>query len=107
PSPRIDRRTEMTRVAALESKINVLTGQLARIRKEATVVDEMEGSITELQRTKELQEAHYKYFAATREQSRIDDELGASHISTISKIQPHSPPFSDSTKLLKVRSMIV
>ncbi len=105
--PKIDLVAETSRITALEAKIKVLTGQLAKIRKESSVVDDMEGSITELQRTKELQEAHYKYFAASREQSRIDDELGAGHISNISKIQAPSPPFRDRSKQQKMQAMVL
>jgi Mrp family chromosome partitioning ATPase len=58
-----------------------------------------------LQRTKDLQESIYKYFAASREQSRINDELGAGHISNISKIQAPSPPFRDRSKQQKMQAM--
>ena len=61
-------------------KIKVLNSALAQIRKQATAVDEMEGSITDLQRRKELQEANYKLFAANLEQSRIDEALGSQQL---------------------------
>ncbi len=98
---RIDLVAEMARVAALEAKVKTLTNQLDKIRKEATVVDVMEGSITELQRKKELEEGHYKYFMASLEQSRIDRDLGAGRVSNISRIQAPSPPFLDVSVLVK------
>ncbi len=98
---RIDLVAEMSRVAALEAKVKTLTSQLDKIRKEATVVDVMEGSITELQRKKELEEGHYKYFMASLEQSRIDRDLGAGRVSNISRIQAPSPPFRDVSVLVK------
>jgi len=104
---RLDPVVEMTRSAALDAKIKVLMGQLDKIRKQATVVDEMEGSITELQRQKELQEAHYKHFLTTLELSRIDQTFAAGHVSNINKIQAPSPPSRDSAKLEKVRAMIL
>ena len=53
---------EAARVAALQSKIKFLTGQLDQIRTNATAVYEAEGSITELQRRRELEEGQYQVF---------------------------------------------
>ena len=102
-NPRLDLTAEIAKVSALEAKIKVLTNELANIRTNATAIDMAEGSITELQRKKELEEAHYKYFAANLEQSRIDEALGAGRVSNISKIQAPSPPFKDTAKLQKIR----
>ena len=52
----IDLVAEASRVNALSAKIVVLKAQLAKVRTEATRVVEAEPSITQLQRTKELQE---------------------------------------------------
>jgi uncharacterized protein involved in exopolysaccharide biosynthesis/Mrp family chromosome partitioning ATPase len=91
---------ETTRVAivALESKLKVLTAQLERIRAEVGLVDAAEGSIVELQRKKDLEEANYRYFSSSLEQSRIGDALGANKVSNISVVQSPSPPFRDSVK---------
>jgi len=105
--PRADLVHEMARVTALESRMRTLTNQLANIRTRATTVDAMEGSITELQRKKELEEAHYKYFSANLEQSKIDEALGAGHVSNISIIQVPSPPFRDNVKMLKAQAMLL
>ena len=102
---RIDLVAEMARVPALEAKVKILTSQLDKIRKEAAVVDVMEGSITELQRKKELEEGHYKYFMASLEQSRIDRDLGAGRVSNISRIQAPSPPFRDVSVLVKAMAL--
>lgn len=100
--PRMNLSVEIARVNALASRIHVLTNQLAQVRKDAAAVDGMEGSITELQRKKELEEANYKYFSANLEQSRIDEALGAGRVSNISKIQAPSPPLRAQTKLKKM-----
>jgi uncharacterized protein involved in exopolysaccharide biosynthesis/Mrp family chromosome partitioning ATPase len=103
----LDSAAELAKVTALESKIKVLTNQLAEVRAKAAAIDTAEGSITELQRKKELEEAHYKYFSASLEQSRIDEALGAGHVSNISNVQYPSPPFQDTKKLQKARAMLL
>ena len=100
--PKVDLASEMIKVLALEAKIRVLNNQLGGIHTNASVIDLMEGSITELQRKKELEEAHYKYFSANLEQSRIDEALGAGRVSNIKEIQAPSPPYRDILKLKKI-----
>ncbi len=104
--PQLDLTTELARIAALASKIKVLNEQLERVRLDASRIDEVEGSITSLQRTKELQESHYKYFEASLEQARINEALGAGRVSNISEIQAPSPPGRDNLPLYKVMAGI-
>lgn len=102
---RADLLAETARATALQSKIKVLNGQLDSIRREAAAIDDAEGAITALQRKKELQESHYKYFSENLEQARIDEALGASKDSNISKIQAPSPPFRAASKTVKIMAM--
>jgi uncharacterized protein involved in exopolysaccharide biosynthesis/Mrp family chromosome partitioning ATPase len=97
--------TESARAKALQSKMAVLTGQLARIRKEAGSFDAAEASITELQRARQLQEKNYEYFKQNLEQSKFDQALGAGRNYNISIIQYPSPNFVVS-KLPKTMAMI-
>jgi uncharacterized protein involved in exopolysaccharide biosynthesis/Mrp family chromosome partitioning ATPase len=105
--PRLDLVTEMAKVAALESKIKVLTNQLEIVRLRAMNLDANEGAITELQRKKELEEGRYKYFWANLEQAKIDRDLGAGRMSNISVIETPTPPFRASEKLLKTQAMLL
>ncbi len=97
---------ERTRIAALDSKIDELNKQLAFIKDRSAAVDSSEASITDLQRTKELEESNYKYFMQSLESSRIDNELGPGKASNIKPVQNPSPPFRDTSKLRKVRMML-
>lgn len=106
-APKVDIASEMAKVSALEAKIKVLNNQLGAIRTNASAVDLVEGSITELQRKKELEEAHYKYFAANLEQSRIDEALGPGRVPNIKKIQLPSAPYRDLLKLKKIRLLVL
>src|SRR5579862_935609 len=100
-APAIDLNLESARIVALQAKIKVLNSQLGQIRTDAANMDASEGGIVELQRTKELDEANYRYFSANLEQARFDEALGAGKVSNISVIQNPSPPFKDGLKTLK------
>ena len=93
--------TQMARVSALQAKIKVLSEQLDKIRKESSLIYDAEGSITELQRRRDLQETQYTYFERSLEQARINDQLGAGKNANITKIQEATPAARDTRKLLK------
>jgi uncharacterized protein involved in exopolysaccharide biosynthesis/Mrp family chromosome partitioning ATPase len=101
-SPRLELVSELARVGALEAKIKVLTSQLEDIRKRAASVADAEGLIEELQRRKDLQEAHYKKFAENLAQSQLDEKLGAGKVSNISMIEEPTPPKKSQSKLSKI-----
>ena len=106
PGGTIDLTAEAARVAALQSKIKVLNSQLDGIRTEAANVDQMTPALSDLRRRKELQESNYRYYSASLEQARIDEALGAGHVSNISQIQTPSPPFRDWSKSGKIMAMV-
>ena len=101
-TPTVNLAAQAAYINALQSKIKVLTGQLEEIRTEAANVDQMEGALSELRRRKELEEANYKYYSASLEQSRIDEALGAGRVSNISQIQSPSAPYREQAKILKL-----
>lgn len=103
----IDATVVATQITALQAKIKVLTKQLDDIRAEATKVEQMEGTIVELRRKKELEEANYRYYAASREQSRINETLGNGRVSNIIQIQSPSPPFTDRSKTNKTIGLLL
>jgi len=98
----IDIPTEMARLNAMRAKIKVITAQMDSIRAQAARIGQVEGSIQELKRKKDLEEANYDYYAKSLEQSRINEALGAGKVSNISTIQFPTPPFVDRKKTLKL-----
>jgi uncharacterized protein involved in exopolysaccharide biosynthesis/Mrp family chromosome partitioning ATPase len=102
PEGQIDLATETARLNALQVKIKVLSAQLEAIRAEAAKTDQMEVTILQLMRQKELEEANYRKYAASLEQTRINDAIGMGGVSNISQIQSPSPPFSDRKKVNKI-----
>jgi uncharacterized protein involved in exopolysaccharide biosynthesis/Mrp family chromosome partitioning ATPase len=97
-----DVATETIRVNALKAKIKVLSAQLETVRAEAAKTDEMEVTILQLTRQKNIEEANYQKYAQSLEQTRINEALGSGGVSNISQIQSPSPPYADMKKSLKI-----
>jgi succinoglycan biosynthesis transport protein ExoP len=94
------------RLSALESRLQTLNSQYAEIQTKAAGLDAVEASIVDLRRTKELEESNYRYYAASLEQARIDEALGAGHVSNISEIQTPSPPSRDRVAATRLLALI-
>lgn len=92
----------IAQVNSIEAKIKTLTEQMETLKKEAANLDQVEGTISDLQRRRELEEGNYRRYAASLEQSRISDALGDGKVSNISVIQTPSPPFMEPSKTVKV-----
>jgi succinoglycan biosynthesis transport protein ExoP len=98
---------EAIQLAALKSKIDELNSQLDEVRSEASRLEQMEGTILELGRKRDLEETNYRYYQASLEQARINEALGNGRVSNISQIQTPSPPFIDRKKSIKILSLIL
>jgi uncharacterized protein involved in exopolysaccharide biosynthesis/Mrp family chromosome partitioning ATPase len=101
PTGAADLQTEAAYLTGLQSKIKVLTAQLASVKTAAANVDGVEGNIAELQRQRDLEEANYKYFSEHLEASRIDEQLTAGRALNIAAIQSPTPPHPDLQKFYK------
>ncbi len=100
-SAQISLIAEMARVPALEARLKVLTNQLEVVRREAAGLTDAEGSITDLERRRQTEEAQYNSFEKNLEEIRADEQLGAARNSNIIIIQNPTPPLRDASKLLK------
>jgi uncharacterized protein involved in exopolysaccharide biosynthesis/Mrp family chromosome partitioning ATPase len=83
---------EQANIAALQAKVSVQKELLNRVLAEAKKVDAVETRIVQLQRSKDLQEANYKYFSQSLEHARIDEALNSGKISNINIVQPATLP---------------
>lgn len=92
-------------VASLEAKIATLNQQLARLSKHATVVDEAEDSIMDLERKKDFDESYYKQFLEKLAQVQLDKKASAEQVS-IRPVQLPSPPAPAPSKLDKLKPVI-
>lgn len=92
---------------SLEAKISVLKQELAELQAGAVKVDVAESKIADLERRKEMLEGNYQNFAASLEQSRIDETLGPGRVSNINTVEAPTPPYKDMKKPIKAMAMMI
>src|SRR5262245_4248936 len=80
------------KVAGTQAKIETLKARLRDIQKRTKQLSELAPQIEDLERKREMDEANYKYFAASLEKARIDEALDPSKMPNISAVQRPSPP---------------
>jgi succinoglycan biosynthesis transport protein ExoP len=83
---------ETAQARSLKTKINVLKSQFHEVQAEAGKLDEMEGTIVDLQRKKDIEDADLRYFSSNLEQANIDEALGTGKAPNIGVIDPPTPP---------------
>ncbi len=87
-----DEKANKAKVAGTQAKIETLKTRLSDIQRRTKQLSELAPQIEDLERKKEMDEANYKYFAASLEKARIDEALDPSKIPNISAVQRPSPP---------------
>jgi uncharacterized protein involved in exopolysaccharide biosynthesis len=90
------------KVAGTQAKIEALKSRLHDIQQKTKQLTELAPQIEDLERKKEMDEANYKYFAASLEKARIDEALDPSKIPNISAVQRPSPPGLETKKRDKI-----
>ena len=93
---------ESTRIAALQSRIQTLTKQLAYIKGRAGALDGNLGNIQQLERARKIEDDNLNYFLTHQLEASIDANYGAKS-SNINVIQSPSTPYMDMGKLKKAR----
>lgn len=84
--------SEKARLAGMQAKIEVIKSRLRDVQQRTKQLSELRPQIEELERKREMDEANYKYFAASLEKARIDEALDPSKMPNISAVQRPSPP---------------
>jgi Mrp family chromosome partitioning ATPase len=80
------------RLAGTQAKIEALKSRLGDIQQRTRQLSDLAPQIEELERKRAMDEANYKYFAASLEKARIDEALDPSKMPNISAVQRPSPP---------------
>lgn len=93
---------EGAQINALQARIKMLLQQMEQLRTEAANLDQLEVSILELRRRKELEEANYRRYAASLEQDRIKNAMGDGKVSNISVVQSPTPSGQDWLPIRKI-----
>lgn len=90
------------RVAGTQAKVETLKARLQDIQQRTKKLSDVAPQIEDLERKQEMDEANYKYFAASLEKARIDEALDPTKMPNISAVQRPSPP----TLVTKTRNKI-
>jgi uncharacterized protein involved in exopolysaccharide biosynthesis/Mrp family chromosome partitioning ATPase len=91
-----------TVAAGTQAKVEAIKARLRDVQQRAKQLSELAPQIEELERKREMDEANYKYFAASLEKARIDEALDPSKMPNISAVQRPSPPTLDTKMRDKV-----
>jgi uncharacterized protein involved in exopolysaccharide biosynthesis/Mrp family chromosome partitioning ATPase len=91
-----------TKVAGTVARIEALKGRLSDIQRRTKQLSELGPQIEDLERKKEMDEANYRYFAASLEKARVDEALDPTKMPNISAVQRPSPPGSETKKRDKI-----
>ncbi len=95
-------QSEKAQVAGIEAKVEILKARLRDIQQRIKQLSELRPQMEELERKRELDEANYKYFAASLEKARIDEALDPSKMPNISAVQRPSPPMLETKTRNKI-----
>jgi polysaccharide biosynthesis transport protein len=97
-----DPLAQAANVAALQAKLKILNTQMESVRTEISKLEDLEGSIHELTRQKELEDANYRYYSSSLEKSRVQEALGGGGISNINQVETPTPPHKDWKKTYQI-----
>jgi Mrp family chromosome partitioning ATPase/capsular polysaccharide biosynthesis protein len=89
-------------VAGVKAKVETLKARLRDIQQRTKQLSELGPQIEDLERKREMDEANYKYFAASLEKARIDEALDPSKMPNISAVQRPSPPMLETKTRNKI-----
>jgi uncharacterized protein involved in exopolysaccharide biosynthesis/Mrp family chromosome partitioning ATPase len=94
--------SEKAQVAGTQAKVEALKSRLRDIQERMKQLSGLGLQIRELERQRDLDEANYKYFAASLEKARIDEALDPSKMPNISAVQRPTPPMLATTQRDKI-----
>lgn len=102
----LDPLTNRRKVEFLNIKIATSEDRLQRARADEAKLYAIADQIAELERQKEMEEEHFRYFSTALDRVKFDSALGSSRDSNISRVQHPSPPISDIGSLFKQLLMV-
>ena len=90
------------RVAGIQAKVETLKTRLRDTQQKMKQLSELRPQMEDLERKREMDEANYKYFAASLEKARVDEALDPSKMPNISAVQRPSPPMLETKMRNKI-----
>jgi Mrp family chromosome partitioning ATPase/uncharacterized protein involved in exopolysaccharide biosynthesis len=98
--PELAFKEEAIKADALAAKIRVLTNQLAEVKASADTMNGMEGTIVELQRVRDQEQASLEFYLKKLDENSADAVFAEGN-SNIAQLQAPTPAMRDETKLNK------
>ncbi len=92
---------ELVKIARLSARIAGQTNELALIKDRGTNLVQLQATISELERNKDLDEEQLKVFEKAREEADMREQVGA-RVSNIAVSEQPTPPIRETRKLAKV-----
>jgi uncharacterized protein involved in exopolysaccharide biosynthesis/Mrp family chromosome partitioning ATPase len=96
-----DPRMQLDQIIELKAKIQSWEAQLASLQTQATNLNNLAPTITQLQQTESILEANYQTLSVSLEKYRIDEQLDTGKTPNIRPVQEPSPPVRDWKKTYK------
>jgi Mrp family chromosome partitioning ATPase len=93
---------EKAKAAGAQARVETLKARLREVQQRTKQLGEVAPQIEDLERKREMDEANYKYFAASLEKARIDEALDPTKMPNISAVQRPSPPMLESKQRDKI-----
>jgi len=93
---------EKAKAAGAQARVETLKARLREVQQKTKQLAELAPQIEDLERKREMDEANYKYFAASLEKARIDEALDPAKMPNISAVQRPSPPILETKKRDKI-----
>ena len=89
---------EKAKAAGAQARVETLKARLRDVQQRTKQLAELGPQIEDLERKREMDEANYKYFAASLEKARIDEALDPTKMPNISAVQRPSPPMLETKR---------
>jgi len=89
---------EKAKAAGAQARVDTLKARLRDVQQRIKQLADVAPQIEDLERKREMDEANYKYFAASLEKARIDEALDPTKMPNISAVQRPSPPMLESKR---------
>jgi uncharacterized protein involved in exopolysaccharide biosynthesis/Mrp family chromosome partitioning ATPase len=93
---------EKAKAAGAQAKVETLKARLQDVQQRTKRLADVAPQIEDLERKREMDEANYKYFAASLEKARIDEALDPTKMPNISAVQRPSPPMLETKRRDKI-----
>ncbi|MBC2608236.1 exopolysaccharide transport family protein [Pelagicoccus albus] len=87
---------------ALQERLNILQTHLKSLYTESTRIDEVELTLNQLERRREMEANQYNTFLASLRQNQLDEEISSGRVNNITLLQQPTPPSKDSTLKMQI-----